>query len=133
MTPSKPYIMRALYEWIVDNECTPYMIVAVDAPGVMVPEGYAENGQMVLNLSPSAVRSFSMSNTAVSFEARFGGVPHQLFVPVYAVLAVYAQENGQGMYFEPESPPEEATAEDEVPQPEPPPPSRPRPGLRVVK
>ncbi|MBS7326945.1 MAG: ClpXP protease specificity-enhancing factor [Thiopseudomonas sp.] len=125
MTPSKPYIMRALYEWIVDNECTPYMIVAVDAPGVSVPEGYAENGQMVLNLSPSAVRSFSMSNTAVSFEARFGGVPQQLFVPVYAVLAVYAQENGQGMYFEPESPPEELEEE---------PPAKPaRPGLRVVK
>lgn len=136
MTPSKPYIMRALYEWIVDNQCTPYLVVAAEAPGVMVPDGYAENGQVVLNMSPSAVRSFSMSNTAVSFEARFAGVPHQLYVPVYAVLAIYAQENGQGMYFEPEQPPADAEAIQEAEVPEPPEPPRPgssRPALRVVK
>lgn len=144
MTPSKPYIMRALYEWIVDNDCTPYMLVAAEAPGVVVPEGFAEQGQLVLNLSPSAVRNFVMGNEAVSFEARFSGVPHQLFVPLYAVLAVYAQENGQGMFFEPEEPPEEFA--DEVGEPllaeqaadmeeETPPPPRPsgRPGLRIVK
>lgn len=144
MTPSKPYIMRALYEWIVDNECTPYMLVAAEAPGVVVPEGFAEQGQLVLNLSPSAVRNFVMGNEAVSFEARFSGVPHQLFVPLYAVLAVYAQENGQGMFFEPEEPPEEFV--DEVDEPllaeqaadmeeETPLPPRPsgRPGLRIVK
>ena len=143
MTPSKPYIMRALYEWIVDNECTPYMLVAAEAPGVVVPEGFAEHGQLVLNLSPSAVRNFVMGNEAVSFEARFAGVPHQLFVPLYAVLAVYAQENGQGMFFDPEEPPEEFA--DEVDEPllaeqaadmeEETPPPRPsgRPGLRIVK
>lgn len=144
MTPSKPYIMRALYEWIVDNDCTPYMLVAAEAPGVVVPEGFAEQGQLVLNLSPSAVRNFVMGNEAVSFEARFSGVPHQLFVPLYAVLAVYAQENGQGMFFEPEEPPEEFVDEADEPllaeqaadmEEETPPPPRPsgRPGLRIVK
>lgn len=144
MTPSKPYIMRALYEWIVDNDCTPYMLVAAEAPGVVAPEGFAEHGQLVLNLSPSAVRHFSMGNEAVSFEARFAGVPHQLFVPLYAVLAVYAQENGQGMFFDPEELPEDFAEgvdgpalaeaakgrEEEV---QPPPRADGRPGLRIVK
>lgn len=138
MTPSKPYLMRALYEWIVDNECTPYMLVAAEAPGVMVPEGFAEDGQIVLNLSPTAVRTFIMNNEVVSFEARFAGTSHQLLVPVHAVLAVYARENGQGMFFEPEMPSEETLAsEGEAPeQPEPDPgPPRPdgRPSLRIVK
>lgn len=145
MTPSKPYIMRALYEWIVDNECTPYMLVAAEAPGVVVPEGFAEHGQLVLNLSPSAVRHFSMGNEAVSFEARFAGVPHQLFVPLYAVLAVYAQENGQGMFFDPEEPPEDlaegvgspALVKDDAKgmeeESQPPPKPGGRPGLRIVK
>lgn len=145
MTPSKPYIMRALYEWIVDNECTPYMLVAAEAPGVVVPEGFAEHGQLVLNLSPSAVRHFSMGNEAVSFEARFAGVPHQLFVPLYAILAVYAQENGQGMFFDPEEPPEDlaegvgspALVKDDAKgmeeESQPPPKQGGRPGLRIVK
>lgn len=95
MTPSKPYLIRALYEWIVDNECTPYLLVAAEAPGVIAPEGFAEHGQLILNLSPSAVRHFVMNNQVVSFEARFSGVPHQLVIPVYAVLAIYAQETGR--------------------------------------
>lgn len=136
MTSSKPYIMRALYEWIVDNDCTPYMLVAAEAPGVSVPEGFAENGQIVLNLSPSAVRNFTISNEAVSFEARFSGVPHQLYLPAYAVMALYAQENGQGMFFEPEvlsvedmDPDESSQAEGEQSPPKPAGP----PSLRVVK
>lgn len=143
MTPSKPYIMRALYEWIVDNDCTPYMLVAAEAPGVSVPAGFAENGQLVLNLSPSAVRHFVMSNELVSFEARFSGVAHQLVVPMHAVLAIYAQENGQGMFFEPEELPEDFeeaagpllveeagdTTDDSPPPPKPGGP----PSLRIVK
>lgn len=134
MTPSKPYLMRALYEWIVDNQCTPYMLVDVRASGVMVPEGYSDEGRMVLNLSPTAIRNFVMNNEAVSFEARFGGMPHQLFVPVHAVLAVYAQENGQGMFFEPEQQAEEPGQQEPMtdPEPEPPKPDG-RPSLRIVK
>src|SRR5690554_7092018 len=78
MTPSKPYLMRALYEWIVDNECTPYMLVDTTNPGVRVPDGFADEGQMVLNLSPAATRHLIMNNEIVSFEARFSGMPHQL-------------------------------------------------------
>lgn len=144
MTPSKPYILRALYEWIVDNQCTPYLLVHVDAPGVKVPEGYAENGQMVLNLSPTAVRHFSITNDAVSFEARFSGVAQQLFVPMDAVLAIYARENGQGMFFDgqllaeeeanrPVDEPDEQPGEPEEPPPEPPRPGGGRPSLRIVK
>lgn len=138
MTPSKPYLMRALYEWIVDNQCTPYMLVDVRASGVMVPEGYSDEGRMVLNLAPTAIRNFVINNEAVSFEARFGGTPHQLFVPVQAVLAVYAQENGQGMFFEPEQLSEhdagESSEQEAVtePKPEPPKPDG-RPSLRIVK
>ena len=138
MTPSKPYIMRALYEWIIDNERTPYMVVATEFPGVSVPDGFAENGQMVLNLSPSAVRHFTMNNEVVCFEARFSGVPHQIVVPVYAALAIYAQENGQGMYFEAELPAEYDDAslpetEDNPQEPPEPPKNSGRPSLRVVK
>ncbi|TDQ38884.1 ClpXP protease specificity-enhancing factor [Thiopseudomonas denitrificans] len=133
MTPSKPYLIRALYEWIVDNECTPYLLVAAEAPGVIAPEGFAEHGQLILNLSPSAVRHFVMNNQVVSFEARFSGVPHQLVIPVYAVLAIYAQENGQGMSFEIELPEEGVEVQEETDEQPPPPKPGGRPSLRVVK
>lgn len=102
MNSSKPYLIRALHEWIVDNDCTPYVLVAVDMPGVQVPEGYGENGQLVLNVSPSAVRHLQMGNEGLSFEARFGGVARQIVIPLYAIMAIYAQENGQGMFFDAE-------------------------------
>ena len=95
MNSSRPYLVRALYEWIVDNDCTPHMLVNAEYPKVQVPDGFASDGQIVLNVSPSAVRSLHMDNDAVSFEGRFGGVPHSLFVPIGAVLGIYARENGQ--------------------------------------
>ena len=82
MNSSRPYLVRALYEWIVDNDCTPHMLVNAEFPKVQVPDGFASDGQIVLNISPSAVRSLHMDNDAVSFEGRFGGVAHSLFVPV---------------------------------------------------
>ena len=100
MNSSRPYLVRALYEWIVDNDCTPHLLVDADYPGARVPPGYAKDGQVVLNVSPSAVRHLHMDNDAVSFEGRFGGVPQSLFIPAAAVLAVYARENGQGMVFD---------------------------------
>jgi RNA polymerase-associated protein len=104
MNSSRPYLVRALYEWIVDNDCTPHMLVNAEFPAVQVPQGFASDGQIVLNISPSAVRSLHMDNEAVSFEGRFGGVPHSLYVPIGAILGIYARENGQGMVFELESP-----------------------------
>ncbi|MDZ5605086.1 ClpXP protease specificity-enhancing factor [Pseudomonas sp. RP23018S] len=100
MNSSRPYLVRALYEWIVDNDCTPHMLVNAEYPAVQVPDGFASDGQIVLNVSPSAVRNLHMDNQAVSFEGRFGGVPHSLYVPIGALLGIYARENGQGMVFE---------------------------------
>lgn len=100
MNSSRPYLVRALYEWIVDNDCTPHMLVNSDYPKVQVPAGFASDGQIVLNVSPTAVRQLHMDNEAISFEGRFGGVPHTLYVPIAAILGVYARENGQGMVFD---------------------------------
>ena len=137
MNSSRPYLIRALYEWIVDNDCTPHLLVNADHPGVQVPEGFASDGQIVLNVSPNAVRQLHMDNDAVSFEGRFGGIAHSLFVPAPAVLAIYARENGQGMVFDMDPPPAELEVEDlseeqGPPDDEPPRPSG-RPSLKVVK
>ncbi|WP_296254095.1 ClpXP protease specificity-enhancing factor [Pseudomonas sp. UBA4194] len=143
MNSSRPYLVRALYEWIVDNDCTPHMLVNAEYPSVQVPQGFASDGQIVLNISPSAVRNLHMDNDAVSFDGRFGGVSHTLFVPSGAILGIYARENGQGMVFDLEPPvldEEEAEFEDivdpddNVPPPggQPPRPSG-RPSLKVVK
>lgn len=139
MKSSRPYLIRALYEWILDNDCTPHLLVSVDYPGVCVPEGFASDGQIVLNISPSAVRNLHMDNDAVDFEGRFGGVAHALHVPCQAVMAIYARENGQGMVFEvemPEGDPDgtSATAPQSAPDEggDSPRPSG-RPSLKVVK
>ncbi|RLQ22010.1 ClpXP protease specificity-enhancing factor [Seongchinamella sediminis] len=129
MTPSRPYIMRALYEWIVDNGCTPYILVDAGSDDVMVPEQYVKDGQIVLNISPTAVVELNISNDAVAFNGRFGGVATDIYVPVNAVIGIYARENGQGMVFEPEQP--GSTPPDDEP-PEPPKPEG-RPSLKIVK
>ncbi|MBC3956495.1 MULTISPECIES: ClpXP protease specificity-enhancing factor [Pseudomonas] len=138
MNSSRPYLVRALYEWIVDNDCTPHMLVNAEFPSVQVPQGFANDGQIVLNVSPSAVRHLHMDNEAVSFEGRFGGVPHTLYVPVAAILGIYARENGQGMVFDLEPSMEEEDdielddGDDSPPDSEPPRPTG-RPSLKVVK
>ena len=99
MTSSRPYLIRALYEWIVDNALTPHLLVDTQAEGLEAPVEYAENGKLVLNVSPRAVRGLSMGNEVVSFDARFAGQSRRVSVPVQAVLAIYARENGQGMLF----------------------------------
>ncbi len=137
MNSSRPYLVRALYEWIVDNDCTPHLLVNAEYPGVQVPPGFASDGQIVLNTSPSAVRHLHMDNQAVSFEGRFGGVAHTLYIPAAAILAIYARENGQGMVFDVEpavaSGPEEPGPDDDGPGGGES--SRPsgRPSLKVVK
>lgn len=134
MNSSRPYLVRALYEWIVDNGCTPHILVNSEYPGVRVPPGYASDGQIVLNVSPTAVRHLQMDNEAVSFEGRFGGVAQSLYIPSQAVMAIYARENGQGMVFdlEPPVPTDDEELQDEGPTDEPPRPSG-RPSLKVVK
>ncbi len=103
MTSSRPYMIRALYEWIVDNSCTPYLLVDAHANGVTVPQQFVnKDGQIVLNIAPSAVMGLEIENNAVMFNARFGGIPTDIYVPSSGVLGIYARENGQGMIFEPE-------------------------------
>lgn len=118
MNSSRPYLLRAFYEWIVDNNATPYMVVNADFPRVSVPREYVDNGRIVLNISPGAVRGLLLANDHVEFNARFGGVPHDIYVPMRAVSAIYAKENGRGMVFkddeEDETPPPEAPKEDEA-------------------
>ncbi|MDO9625325.1 MAG: ClpXP protease specificity-enhancing factor [Pseudomonas sp.] len=132
MNSSRPYLVRALYEWIVENDCTPHLLVNAEFAGVRVPPGFASDGQIVLNVSPSAVRHLHMDNEAVSFEGRFGGAPHSLYVPAAAILAVYARENGQGMVFDLEPPADDSVAQPDPPDSEPPRPNG-RPSLKVVK
>lgn len=96
---TKPYLVRAIYEWCLDQNFTPHVAVRVD-DNVVVPPGYARDGQIVLNLGPEATNGLVMGNEVITFQARFGGVSQALSVPVANVIAVYARENGQGMAFE---------------------------------
>lgn len=104
MTPTRPYLLRALYEWILDNGQTPHLLVNAETEEVEVPSRYIENGRIVLNINPDAIRDLNLGNDYVSFNARFDGKPEHILVPVQAVVAIYAKENGEGMAF-PEEPP----------------------------
>jgi stringent starvation protein B len=128
MTPSRPYIMRALYEWIVDNDCTPYVLVDTTVAEVMVPQQYVKDNQIVLNISPGAVMDLNIGNDSMAFNGRFGGVATDIYVPIAAVVGIYARENGQGMVFEPE----ESTGPPDEPPPDPIKPEG-RPSLKIVK
>ena len=99
MRSSRPYLIRALNDWILDNDSTPHIVVDAGLSGVQVPADYVANGQIVLNINPSAIKGLMLGDEAVEFTARFGGVPVSVYVPVYAVMAIYAKENGQGMVF----------------------------------
>jgi stringent starvation protein B len=105
---NKPYLIRALYEWILDNQGTPHLIVNADYPGVQVPREHVQQGEIVLNISPSAVQGLSLGNDEISFNARFSGVARVIRLPVSSVLAVIARENAQGMAFPVEEPVEES-------------------------
>ncbi|MCK9984770.1 MAG: stringent starvation protein B [Azoarcus sp.] len=110
---TKPYLVRAIYDWCLDQGFTPYIAVAVDERTV-VPPGYARDGQIVLNLAPDATNHLVMGNDLITFQARFGGVAHALSLPVSNVLAIYARENGHGMAFEPELAGAESQPEEDV-------------------
>ncbi|HAT7592441.1 ClpXP protease specificity-enhancing factor [Citrobacter sp. TBCS-15] len=162
LTPRRPYLLRAFYEWLLDNQLTPHLVVDVTLQDVRVPMEYARDGQIVLNIAPRAVGNLELTNDEVRFNARFGGVPRQVSVPLAAVLAIYARENGAGTMFEPEAAYDEDVAslndddneasgfesetvmsvidgdkpdnsDDNDPDDTPPPPRGGRPALRVVK
>jgi stringent starvation protein B len=98
---TKPYLLRAIYEWCTDSGYTPYLAVKVDA-GTTVPMEYVKKGEIVLNISFGATSGLKMDNDSIRFHARFGGVSREIFIPVNNVMAIYANENGQGMAFEPQ-------------------------------
>ncbi len=103
----RPYLLRAIHEWMIDNDLTPHVVVDAAADGVRAPEGYADDGKLILNISYSATHALSLGNDAICFEARFSGVPHHVTLPIDSVLGIYARETGQGMAFAAgESPPE---------------------------
>ncbi|BAU58526.1 ClpXP protease specificity-enhancing factor [Halorhodospira halochloris] len=109
MNSSRPYLVRAIYEWIADNDKTPYLLVDASRSDIDAPTEYAEDGRLVLNVSPRAVQGLNMGNDVIRFSARFGGVARGVTIPVGAVMAVYARENGQGMMFGAEDEMEEET------------------------
>ncbi len=130
MTSSKPYLIRAIFEWLVDNKLTPYVMVDAMAPHVSVPERFVEDGQIVLNIAPQAVARLSMDNVCVEFDASFSGIAEHIYVPVQAVKAIYAFENGRGMVFSDE---DELGDEDGTPPDDQPQPPTGRPNLKIVK
>jgi stringent starvation protein B len=124
MTPKKPFLLRAMRDWIVSNSMTPYLVVnaAEDVCGVQVPWTHVKNGQIVLNIGPQATKFLEISNYAVSFEASFGGKAMSIYIPISHVDAIYAKENGDGMPF---------NRDEDIHEPPPPPPGKPK--LTVVK
>lgn len=125
MTSLKPYLIRSIYEWIIDNQLTPHLLVDADNPDAILPQDYIEDGKIVLNLRPEAIQGLTLGNEEIQFNARFSGTAMHIVTPTTAVLAIYAKENGKGMMFDPEeydeTPP---PAEDKKPS---------KPHLRVVK
>lgn len=102
MSPKRPYLFQAMFDWLLDNGTTPHMVVDATFPGTQVPEEFVQEGQIVLNVHPDAVRNFQADLEVVRFHARFGGRPQDVFVPFGAIVALYARENGAGTIFEPE-------------------------------
>jgi stringent starvation protein B len=138
---TKPYLVRAIYDWCTNSGFTPYVAVAVDET-VRVPSEFVNNGEIVLNVSALATSRLLIDNEAISFQARFGGVPREVYVPMAQVIAIYARENGQGMAFEvpramsAAAPPAVGPAAEAAPAVEPPEPPRPaseRPKLTRIK
>ena len=127
LVSTRPYFARAIYDWIEDNKLTPYVLVDAELEGVEVPLQYVREGRITLNVSSTAVRRFEIANEGVSFSARFGGVSVNIIFPIHALLAIYAKENGKGVFFERDG--------DLQPPPlDPPPPKNgAKPALKVVK
>ena len=131
MTSSRPYLIRAIYQWIVDNSSTPHLLVDASVAGVTVPPKYVENNKIILNVGPMAVHGLVLGNEQIEFSARFAGSAQQVLVPITAVLAIYARENGQGMVFNEE--PRTAASKTRQADMALPPDKPSRPHLRVVK
>ncbi len=127
MTSQKPYLLRAIYDWLVDNNLTPYLLVNATIDGVQVPHEFINDGKIVLNIDPGAVRNYHADNEWISFSARFSGKPMELFIPIQAVQSIYSKENNQGMFFpDEELPPKPPNSPSPIKKAK-------RPGLKIVK
>ncbi len=134
MTSSRPYLVRAIYQWITDNGMTPHLLVDVGVDGVLVPVEHVQNGKIILNIAPMAISGLVLGDSEITFNARFSGKSQGLCIPIEAVLAVYAKENGQGMMFSEDDGAVSSSDSDDDHDPEDPDPGKPkRPALRVVK
>ena len=116
-SPKRPYLLRAYYDWLVDNSFTPYLVLDATYLGVNVPVEYVKDGQIVLNLSANATGNLQLTNDFIQFNARFKGVSRELYIPMGAALAIYARENGDGVMFEPEEVYDELNSEPDTEQP----------------
>ena len=114
ITPTRPYMVRALYQWIEDNALTPYLMVDATADNLQIPKEHVQDGRIVLNIASRATGNMSMGNDYINFSARFGGVSQEIWVPLTAVLGIYAKENSQGMFFDPDEYDNYVPAEDAV-------------------
>lgn len=129
MTSQKPYLVRAIHEWLLDNQCTPYVLVNTRYEGVQVPLDYVKDDRIVLNIAPDAVRDLLIDNEWISFSARFAGKAMDVFIPIVSVQAIYGKENNEGMFFPDDDhpPPSDNDPEETGPV------SKGRPSLKVVK
>ena len=111
ITSNRPYLIRAIHQWLLDNSLTPHLLVNATLPNVKVPLQFVKDGHIVLNIVPHAISNLHMDNEAISFSARFSGVPESLYLPIHAVQAIYASENGEGISFPDENIDEQQTTE----------------------
>lgn len=128
MTSNRPYVIRALYEWILDNKMTPHLLVDTSVPGTVVPQTHVENNRIILNVEPAAVHNLVLGNERITFNARFAGKSQELSLPLRAVTAIYARETGKGLIFPGE--------DEDVPASSGPDAStgkKPAPGLKLIK
>ncbi|VVC76363.1 Stringent starvation protein B [Aquicella siphonis] len=102
MLSNRPYLLRAFYQWIVDSNCNPILVVDANNSRAKIPQDYAEGGEIVFNISPTAIRDLKILNDLIEFKASFSGVIHIISAPIKAVLAIYAEENGEGIFFDAE-------------------------------
>ncbi len=111
MLSNRPYLLRAFYQWIVDSQCNPILVIDANNPRSKIPQDYVEGGEIVFNISPTAIRDLKITNESIEFKASFSGVIHIISAPIKAVLAIYAEENGEGIFFDAE---EESGGTDDI-------------------
>lgn len=129
MTSSRPYLVRAMYQWIADNGMTPHLLADASVEGIQIPVEHVQNGKIILNIAPMAITGLVLGDNEITFSARFSGKSAGIYIPIEAVLAIYAKENGQGMMFSEDD--GAVSSSDDEPEPDPDKPKR--PSLRVVK